>query len=367
MPADGFQNRYSLADRLLHRLAFSTIEAQKGLADMEDRIYAERFARVEIDKPVFVTSLPRAGTTLLLELIASLPYFAAHTYRDMPFPTIPLLWESISRPFRKDSAPVERAHGDGMSVGYDTPEAFEELLWRAFWAEKYREDRITLWNADDRDAYDEFEPFLKNHVRKLIAARADGASDAARYVSKNNANICRIPHIARMFPDAIILVPFRNPLYQAASMLRQHTRFLDIHARDEFARRYMEYIGHFDFGANFKPIDFGNWLDAEQPPLTRAADFWLRYWRAAFEHILSNANENVVLTSYDVLTDSPFDSLLNIGRAIGLDRAEDLAEKAPRLRAASTYDPDELGIDRALLRDALAVHDGLMESAVNRA
>ena len=28
---------------------------------------------------------------------------------------------------------IERAHGDGMTIGYDSHEAFEEVLWRAFW------------------------------------------------------------------------------------------------------------------------------------------------------------------------------------------------------------------------------------------
>ena len=69
----------------MHGMAFSTIELQKALADIEDRLYASRFSQVQIDRPVFITSLPRAGTTLLLEIVASLDAFASHTYRDMPF------------------------------------------------------------------------------------------------------------------------------------------------------------------------------------------------------------------------------------------------------------------------------------------
>ena len=94
------QNSYSRLDRVLHRLAFSTIELQKALADLEDRIYASRFSQIEVDRPVFITSLPRAGTTLLLEIVASLDAFTSHTYRDMPFLITPMLWDSISRPFQ---------------------------------------------------------------------------------------------------------------------------------------------------------------------------------------------------------------------------------------------------------------------------
>ena len=245
------QNSYSRLDRIMHGMAFSTIELQKALADIEDRLYASRFSQVQIDRPVFITSLPRAGTTLLLEIVASLDAFASHTYRDMPFLLTPMLWNSISRPFHKPGAVVERAHGDGMTVGYDSPEAFEELLWRAFWPGKYRRDRIEPWQADDLDPYGEFEQFMRSHVRKLIALRA--GSRPARYVSKNNANIARIPKIRSLFPDAVILVPFRNPVDHTGSMLRQHLGFLEIHANDEFARRYMEYTGHFDFGPTSSP------------------------------------------------------------------------------------------------------------------
>ena len=80
------QNSYSRLDRILHRLAFSTIELQKALADLEDRVYASRFSQIEVDRPVFITSLPRAGTTLLLEIVASLDAFASHTYRDIAVP-----------------------------------------------------------------------------------------------------------------------------------------------------------------------------------------------------------------------------------------------------------------------------------------
>lgn len=165
------RRRYSGPERLLHRLAFAAVAAQKGAADLEDRLLARRFAEIRIDRPVFITSLPRAGTTLLLELLAGLPGFASHTYRQMPFLFTPLLWDGISRPFRQPDAIMQRAHGDGMTVGYDSPEGFEEMLWRAFWPEKYRSDRIIPWTADDQDAGGEFAGFIGNHIRKLLTLR----------------------------------------------------------------------------------------------------------------------------------------------------------------------------------------------------
>ena len=359
-----YRNRYSRVERLLHRLAFATTGAQLALADLEDRAFAGRYASVAIERPVFVAGLPRSGTTLLLELIAALPGFAAHTYRDMPFPLTPLLWDALSRRFRVGGAGFERAHGDGMTVGYDSPEAFEELLWRVHWPERYLADRILPWTDGEPDPDGEFEPFFRRHVRKLIALRAAAAGRPAagmRYASKNNANLARLARLRRMFPGAAILVPFREPLEHAASLLRQHRRFLAIHASDGFALRYMSHAGHFEFGAALRPIDFGGWLDASgggRSPL--GLDFWLAYWCAAYG---SPVFGGATLVDYDALAADPEPALTRLGAAIGLDRPEALAEAAGRLRPPpARADADEA--DPALAGRARAIHVRLRALAV---
>lgn len=300
-----YQERYSGLDRLLQRLAFSFLEIQKALADVEDRLYARRLGGIEIDRPVFITALPRAGTTLLLETLGSLDVFATHTYRNMPFLLVPLLWNTITHPFRAPDVAVERAHGDGVTIGFDSPEAFEEIVWRAFWQDKYLADHIATWAAGDEDVHGEFEPFIRTHIAKMIALRAAQKPGALRYLSKNNANLARIPKIVRLFPDAIILVAFRNPIDHAASMLRQHLNFLKLHAAEPFVRRYMADIGHFEFGANLRPIDFGHWLRSGDVNPAHGANFWLRYWSAAYAHVLANLRDHVVLVGYDALCADP--------------------------------------------------------------
>ena len=361
-----FEDRYSRLDRILHRMAFATIEVQTAIADIEDRIYAERLAGIEIDRPVFITSLPRSGTTLLLETLNSLDVFAAHTYRDMPFLLMPLLWDAISRRLRTSGAIVERAHGDGMTISRDSAEAFEEVLWRVFWPDKYRKDRIMTWTAADQDANGQFEPFIKMHMRKLMALRASSQPRHIRYLSKNNANTSRIPKILQLFSDAVILIPFRNPADHAGSMLRQHLNFEKIHAEEAFTRRYMEDIGHFEFGANLRPIDFGRWLDREGPELAHTADFWLKYWCAAFEHLLAHPADHIVFVSYDLLCANPTQALRCIGERIGLDDLAGLVPAGDRFRAPTGYDADVLDIDCHLLDRALALHDELLTRSIGR-
>ena len=48
-----------------------------------------------------------------------LPGMATHLYRDMPFVMAPILWSTISKGFRKPAKMAERAHKDGLQVGYE--------------------------------------------------------------------------------------------------------------------------------------------------------------------------------------------------------------------------------------------------------
>lgn len=362
-PALNPADRYSRIDRALHRLAFSTVGAQKALADIEDRLHARRLAGVAVERPVFVASLPRAGTTLLLEALYGTGAFAAHTYRRMPFLFIPLLWDALSRRLRVTGAPVERAHGDGMTTGFDGVEAFEEALWRAFWPDHYRPDRILPWDADERDPGGEFEEFLRNHLRKIVALHPT----PARYLSKNNGNAARVPLLPRLFPDATVLIPFREPVAHAASMLRQHRTFSALHARDGFARRYMRDLGHFEFGANFAPVAFDGWLDAPGVEPPERADMWLRYWNAAFTHLLAQARADarIALVDYDACCADAEAGLARVADAIGLDGAprERLIAQAARFRPPTAYDDDALGLDEAMLADARALHGELRAAA----
>ena len=360
MPAT-LEARYGGLERLLHRLAFAALPLQKSLAELEDRLYARRAAGVKVSRPVFIVSLPRAGTTLLLETIAALPGFAAHTYRNMPFLLIPLLWDTLSRRFHAAGGKVERAQGDGVNIGFDSPEAFEEVLWRAFHPAQYGADRILPWSADAGFDCAEFAAFMGRHIRKLATLRV--GAGAARYLSKNNGNLSRLGKLARLFPDGAILIPFRNPADHAASLLRQHLVFERLHANEPFTRRYMADLGHYDFGANLRPIDFDHWLDEEDLEPPNAANFWLRYWQAAFSHILANLNDQTALVSYDGLCAAPAAGLRRIAQRLGVEDGAELMAAA-RFRSPARHDAGPLNLNRALLESAQALHRELLSAAI---
>jgi hypothetical protein len=247
-----------------------------------------------------------------------------------------------------------------MQVGYDSPEAFEEAIWHAWWPEHYQDDGILPWTAENTNL--EFQTFLTEHMQKLIALRRREQPDVQRYVSKNNANIARISLLRRMYPDAVILVPFRQPLDHAASMLRQHENFLARHAADPFARKYMQDIGHFEFGRLHRPILFKAG-DATRRAATggpETLDYWLAYWIEAYEHILVH-QEAVILLSFERACADGTATLKLLGERIdpGLARLPETVSGS--FRTPTGYPQMEERVqDMQLLNDAEALHRRLL-------
>ncbi len=346
---------YSATDRTLHQLAFNTITAQLGLADIEDRVYARTLKAYPADRPVFVTGLPRAGTTLLLECFARMPEFATHCYRDMPFVLTPMLWDRFSSSFRKAGTARERAHGDGMTIDFDSPEALEEVIWQAFWPQQYQSDRISPWNDKPRR---DFTQFFQSHMRKIAALRRPANTSGVRYVSKNNLNIARLPLIRQTFPDATIIVPFRQPLDHAASLLKQHQNFSAMHRDDPFAADYMRDLGHFDFGSNLRPIDFDGWL-ADNHHDANTLAFWLQYWSATYRRLLTT-DCKVHFLSYDCLCANPEASLAALASVLHCRDKQRLLNAAQDMRAPRPRTVDGSAIPSELLAEANAIYEDLL-------
>jgi hypothetical protein len=355
-----FENRYGLLDRALHRFAFASGLAQCGAADLEERLFRRELEAIELGSPVMITALPRAGTTILLELLAGTSTFASHTYRDMPFVLCPMLWHQMSKRFRRTDAhtdaPRERMHGDGIQISLDSPEALEEVVWMRFWPKKYRGRCIEPWHGCDDPAFAEF---LSAHMRKIVALRARDKPTAHRYLSKNNLNIARIPAIWTALPSATLIVTFRDPMQHAASLLRQHRRFSEHHASDPFVRSYMAAIGHFDFGANLKPVDFDGWTTRRREQDPDRLDYWLDYWRATYRHILRHVHHGRLhLVGFEALCEAR--DLTPLAERLDLDPRE-LRAREGILRVPQAHDVAADSVSAEALEDANELYARLQE------
>ena len=284
--------------------------------------------------PVYVTGLARSGTTVLLEALYASRAFTTLTFRAMPFATAPQLWSKISSNMRHAGEPRERAHGDRMSIGFDSPEAFEEPFWSMLTEERFiHVDGLDVHNVNDAGLAD-YRCYIANI---LLASKVRDA----RYLSKNNNHVLRIDCLLRAFPDAHILVPFRRPWDHAESLLRQHRRFSEMHAKDGTTLSYMNWLGHFEFGANFKPFKVGRDIYPRDADEIDTADYWLRYWTCVYRYLLTKYEKKVVFFDYDRFCREPLRTLKRLAATIDLESGQ-LTSYAANVQEQTIYPDTDL-------------------------
>ena len=127
----------------------------------------------------------------------------------------------------------------------------------------------------------------------------------------------------------------------------------------------MRWIGHYDFGGNFKPIDFDQWLKSiDGAPDYEDENFWLRYWVAAYTNILKNLHPKVHLVDYDKLLQSPADTLGSIARKVKLQNPQNLIKCAKEIRTPTSKAKPRDSIEPELLAQALQLHLSLKQAAL---
>lgn len=338
---------YSLGARLLHHLALASPALAEASFDLDQALGAGERADASGGKHVFVAGLARAGTTILMRRLFRSGAFRSLTYRDMPFVLAPNLWGRLERLAARDMDAVERAHGDGMLVDFDSPEALEEVFWRVVCGGAYLQaDRLVPMTAG-AEVLDKF--------RRYVAALLQ-QHPGRRYLSKNNNNLLRLPVLTEAFPQASVIVPFRAPLAQADSLWQQHRRFCSPEHDSGFTRRYMEWLAHHEFGPGHRPFV----LAGEKPQGSPDDDFgyWLQVWVTAYAFILDRAPAQAVFVSYDRLCLEADRVWPRLCAAIDLpehDPGEAL--RPPRTTETPDVDPD-------LVRRAETLHAELLTRAL---
>ena len=206
----------------------------------------EKNKSIEMNHQIYVTGLARAGTTILLNTIYDTKKFASFTYRDMPFVISPNIWNIVSK-YLKSKKSIERKHNDKMMINLDSPEQFEEIFWNLKTSEKYIFKDHLRYHQIDNYNLDLYELFIKNCLVKY---------KKFNYLCKNNNSLLRIKSLINKFPKAKFLLSFRNPLDHSISLLKQNINFSNLQKKDKFAKKYMNYLVHHEFGLNHKPMIF---------------------------------------------------------------------------------------------------------------
>ncbi len=316
-----------------------------GLGRMESKWLGYALDNVVIERPIYITGLARAGTTILLELLSSHKDVAFHRYRDFPMVHIPYWWNwFIERASSKNHEAVERAHKDRIRISPESPEAMEEMIWMTFFENLHNPSVSQV--LDSSTSNPEFEGFYTDHIRKILLSRKGN-----RYLCKGNYNISRLSYIGRIFPDALFLICVRNPIGHIASLMKQHRLFCDAESQDPKVLSYMQRSGHFEFGLDRRPMNLGDKDKIDRiMDLWRSGDEvrgWAVYWASVYHFVAELFEKDkaladrMLIVHYDDFCAKPAETLRITHKHCGLEVYEDLIRaQATRISKPSYYTPD---------------------------
>ena len=191
--------------------------------------------------------------------------------------------KNFSKLFKKKNiSKKERLHGDGISYDINSPEALDEIFF----------------NSDEEFIKNE----LVNYIQLILLSE-----NKDKYLSKNNLNFKRIDLINSILPNSIFLIPIREPLQHAYSLLNQHLNFSQLQQGNDFIRRYMNYLGHNEFGLNHKP-----WNNPINYQDLNKIDYWLEQWYLFYKNILKSYQtyNNCFFIIYEELTNLNYVKML---------------------------------------------------------
>jgi hypothetical protein len=349
----------SAGDDLLSGMICGLPSFWSMVGNAETRFFADELESAHVDRPIYITGLPRGGTTILLEALATVPGIATHRYRDFPLVLAPVLWDRLLKHMpTAHVAAAERAHGDGIMVTPDSPEAMEEVVWMAFFDRLHASGHGHVLGAEV--ANPSFERFYRDHIRKILMLRG-----GTRYVAKGNYNLARLAYLLHLFPDARFVVPVRAPETHIASLIRQQALFTRHCAGNPRARRHLRRVGHFEFGPDRAAINTGDdalvreiealWAGGEE------VRGWALYWRSIYDHVLATLDaspalrEAVHLVRFEDLCASPAETLQAIAAHCGLDDPSGaLRTFAADIQAPTYYRPDFSDQNRETIRHETA-------------
>ncbi len=268
-------HKYKFLEKKLHSLILSNKFLKRCSFKIEKELFWKLSKKYcDNRKHVFITGLPRSGTTIILNYIYASSQFASLTFNDMPFILSPNIWSICTSKIKKQEISLERSHNDGIKYNFNSPEALEEVFWNTF---------------SNEQSIMEFESYIC-----LILLK----NKKKRYLSKNNYNYNRINKIHNIFPKASFLFIFREPLQTSLSLLKLHKKFNKVQTENLFVRKYMNWLGHYEFGLDHKP-----WLSSKSYKKFDSINYWLEQWFLFYSKMLKEyeGKKHVIFMNYEKL------------------------------------------------------------------
>lgn len=293
----------------LIRFFYKHPKLTEKLNKWESKCLRKKIAKNTIDRPIYITALARAGTTIFLEMLSKHLDVGNHRYLHMVNPFIPHWIQKIANATPIFKKPVKRLHKDRIVVTRKSPEAVEEIFWQFYFEDIHNEETSNILNSNTENP--EFEEFYKEHIKKLLINQ-----NATRYFVKNNYNISRMEYLQKIFPDAKFLLVIRNPINHIASYMKQHRIFNEMERENKKLLLWTKIIGHREFGSARLCINLNNTKKIE-----RIRELWkdektqvkgyATYWKSIYEYVTVLLQRNkklayaTLIIRYEDLCDNP--------------------------------------------------------------
>jgi hypothetical protein len=337
-----------------------------ALGNLETQLLAGRLASQRVDRPVYICGLPRAGTTITLQMLSEHPDVVTHKYADFLMPYMPWVWNNVFPRIPVDAMrkPVPRIHRDRIEVTRDSAEMGEEILWEHFFPQIHDETKYNV--LDTTTSNPAFEHFYSDHLRKLALVRG-----RSRYVSKAIMCVVRMQYLRRLFPDARFLLYVRNPIDHVASLIKQDRIWAELERSDPRQIEIIELTGHHEFGTRQVMANVGNPDELREIRRLFDAGKWAqsraRYWAYMYGFVARQLDSDpdlarsVCVVRYEDLCS---DSLTTIDRILahtGLEPQSFAAARETYSKKLSFPDYYKPAFDADTLGEIVAATSGIAQ------
>jgi hypothetical protein len=269
---------YSALDKFLHYLFVGNRGMAKLQFKFECFVHQKCLRSTAPSQNIYVSGLARSGSTALMQYLGQLRDFESLSYRNMPLLFMPRTGSRLIS--NKKSTEKERSHKDGMTHSLSTYEALEEPFWLHFAGLDFIRATHLFQHNISEEVHAKYQKF-----RALVGGEKT-------YLAKNNNHLLRAKSLhqldAQMGLVTRTIIPFREPVAQAKSLLAQHKIMSKLQSEDDFALDYMDFLVHHEFGLHAKTLVLGEESDKPRPSGDmNTIDYWLQVWneyyQAAFE------------------------------------------------------------------------------------
>ena len=299
------ESGYSELSQLLHRIALNNYYIALKLFKQETKKIKRKGLERRQDF-VIISGLARAGTTSMMNDLAKIDAFVSLSYANMPFLLCPNLWAKFYKP--KSNELKERSHKDGILIGLNSNEAFEEYFFKVKANDSYIKDSYLSEYEISREDYGDYLDYhciIKHDNKKT-------------YLAKNNNFLLRYKSVREFNDSFIMVILYRDPLTHAASLMEKHNDYKKMQKEDPFVLEYMNWLGHYEFGENQKTFIFNITEDSFQDDRA-SLDYWLKFWINYYSYVITIHHPNTILINYDAYCKNPKETIGTILQKTGIN------------------------------------------------